>query len=421
LSQRLNPDDAAPPHLLTVAEIRHAQDALMPLLRGAEEDLDRLYAMVEPARCAVLVADRDALVVSHRASDADAVELRQHGSWPGALWSEAIEGNNGIGTAIAEGRPMIVRRDEHFRRRHWAFTCVGMPVFDADATLVANLCLTSQASALDDPALALGLMRAAALSIEQRQFRMRFNSHWIVLCAPPGERHRPGLLAVDRDHQIVGADRYGRAMLRLKGEQIERGIDIWSLFDPAPGLVAKTIDADLSTMLTRQDGAEAWHALITPPRRAFHAWRRDSGEVHARQRWLRSDARVPSRHDRTLSSGLAPSALRRVTDYIENGLDEALPLTDLAAVAGLSKNHFSEAFRRSAGMPPHRWILVRRVERAKTLLLDPGLAVTEVAFAVGFSSSSHLSSAFRRVVGSTPSEFKAAAGAGKTGGRLRRL
>lgn len=410
---RLDPDSGGAPQFLTLDEIRHARDALMPLLRNADEDLDRLHAMVAPARCTIMIADRDAVVLDHRAGEVDAGELRRHGAWSGAIWSEAIEGNNGIGTAIVEERPLIVRRGEHFRRRHKAATCVGVPLFDADAALVANLCLSSQANTLGDAALALGLARAAARSIEQRQFRTLFGTCWIVLCAPPGKHHRPGLLAVDRDHRVAGADRRARAALGLDGERLRQGVGIWSLFDPAPGLVAKTIDTDFATILTRHDGAEAWHALITPPRPASHAWRHHSGdETHVRPRWLRTDALAPSRRDRELSSGLAPRTLRRVTEHIETRLDEALPLAELAAVAGLSQSYFSEAFRQSTGMPPHRWILVRRVELAKRLLLDPGLTITDVAFVVGFSSSSHLASAFRRVVGSTPSQFKAGIAAG---------
>ncbi|MDB5360825.1 MAG: sigma-54-dependent Fis family transcriptional regulator [Rhodospirillales bacterium] len=416
---RLDPDGGGAPQLLTLDEIRHARDALMPLLRNADEDLDRLYAMVEPARCTIMIADRDAVVLDHRAREADAGELRRHGAWSGAIWSEAIEGSNGIGTAIVEERPLIVRRSEHFRRRHKASTCIGVPLFDTDAALVANLCLASQTNTLDGADLALGLAQTTARSIEQRQFRTRFDTCWIVLCAPPGEHHRAGLLAVDRDHRVAGADRRARAALGLDCERLRQGVGIWSLFDPAPGLVAKTIDTDFATILTRHDGAEAWHVLITPPQPASHAWRRHSGgEAHVRPRWLRTDSLAPSRRDRDLSSGLAPRILRRVTEHIETRLYEALPLAELAAVAGLSQSYFSEAFRRSTGMPPHRWILLRRVELAKRLLLDSGLTITEVAFSVGFSSSSHLASAFRRVVGSTPSQFKAAIAAGdKADGR----
>jgi AraC family transcriptional regulator len=77
--------------------------------------------------------------------------------------------------------------------------------------------------------------------------------------------------------------------------------------------------------------------------------------------------------------GLAASQLRRVKDLIESRLDEDLSLADLAAVAGLSIHHFAQAFRVSTRMPPHRYIILRRIDRAMEALLTSRRPIAEIA------------------------------------------
>lgn len=112
--------------------------------------------------------------------------------------------------------------------------------------------------------------------------------------------------------------------------------------------------------------------------------------------------------------GLAPWRLRRATEWLEAHLAEDARLSDLAAAVGLSERHLCTAFRVSTGRPPHRWLLERRVERAKALLAAGAGApsVTQVAMACGFTSSAHFATMFRRATGQTPSAWRQAAGMG---------
>lgn len=108
----------------------------------------------------------------------------------------------------------------------------------------------------------------------------------------------------------------------------------------------------------------------------------------------------------SLKGGLSGRRLRRVLDYIEAHLDDDLSITALAGVAGLSLHYFAEAFRDSTGTPPHRFILMRRIERAKILLLTTAMTITEVALAVGYSSHSHFALKFRELTGAGPRRFR---------------
>ncbi len=111
-------------------------------------------------------------------------------------------------------------------------------------------------------------------------------------------------------------------------------------------------------------------------------------------------------------------------NLIESRLGDELGLAELAALAGLSTHHFGQAFKISTGMPPHRYLIGRRIHRAKELLISGKRSVAEIAAHVGFSSQSHMTLNFRKLVGTTPARYRQemttdAADDG-THGRLRR-
>lgn len=106
---------------------------------------------------------------------------------------------------------------------------------------------------------------------------------------------------------------------------------------------------------------------------------------------------------------LAPRQIRAVQAYVETHLHQPIALADLAATAGLSSFHFLRSFKGSLGSTPARYVLERRMERARYLLKVSNLPVSEIGIGVGFEDVSHFSRAFRRVVGVAPSVFRSAA------------
>lgn len=109
---------------------------------------------------------------------------------------------------------------------------------------------------------------------------------------------------------------------------------------------------------------------------------------------------------RSQRGGLSLRQLERVRGYIDNRLDCDLSLTELAAVADLSPQHFAGAFRRSMNVTPHQYVLRQRVEKAKVMLVTPGASIADLAAALGFASQSHFTDVFRKIVGTTPSRFR---------------
>ena len=100
------------------------------------------------------------------------------------------------------------------------------------------------------------------------------------------------------------------------------------------------------------------------------------------------------------------SRLRRVTDHIQEHLDQDLTLAQLGAIVCMSPFHFARLFQRSTGVPPHQFVVRMRIDRALTLLAAQERSIGEVARAVGFRTPSHFSTVFHRITGTTPRAYR---------------
>jgi AraC family transcriptional regulator len=106
------------------------------------------------------------------------------------------------------------------------------------------------------------------------------------------------------------------------------------------------------------------------------------------------------------SSGLAGWQRQRIRAYVDENLDRTIHVKDLSEIARLSPAHFSRAFKRSFGEPPHAYIVRCRVERAMHLMLTTDHALTEIALACGFTDQAHLSNLFRQHIGGSPATWR---------------
>jgi AraC family transcriptional regulator len=106
------------------------------------------------------------------------------------------------------------------------------------------------------------------------------------------------------------------------------------------------------------------------------------------------------------AKGLDGHRLKQVLTFIEEQLAENLSAQQIAAVAGVSPSHAKTLFRDSVGMPMHQYVIQRRVERAKTMLMEDDKSMAEIAQAVGFSHQSHMARHMRRALGASPKMMK---------------
>jgi len=108
--------------------------------------------------------------------------------------------------------------------------------------------------------------------------------------------------------------------------------------------------------------------------------------------------------------GLDPELLRRLLrakDRMDVASHEEWPIERLARVSHVSEAHFARSFKDAFGLPPHRYLLTRRLERAKALLRDTQLSITDIAFRTGWTSLGTFGRIFRDVTGESPGELRA--------------
>jgi len=128
---------------------------------------------------------------------------------------------------------------------------------------------------------------------------------------------------------------------------------------------------------------------------------------------------APAREASEQTGGLGGRRLRQTLAYIEDHLADAggLSLQKIADEAGISASHLKTAFRRSTGMPVHQYVLARRIERAKDLLMEGRQSILEIALATGFSHQGHLARHMRRSAGLSPKQMQRLFAEGAAAGR----
>src|SRR5271166_1759581 len=234
----LDPANAARSWRLSSPEVAAARERLGRLLHVAQPSVERLFFGVG---CSVMLADRDGVILERRGAPGDDSAFDDAGLWTGAIWSEKIEGTNGIGTCLIEQHAVTIDRDQHFFARNSVLCCTSAPIFDENGELAAALDVSSSrlaprfmelAHAPGFANLVATAVSDAARSIEVENFRLAFPRARIVL-APGGERAGPALLALDRDDLVIGATRAARLALGINAHTLARPTPAADLIDCA--------------------------------------------------------------------------------------------------------------------------------------------------------------------------------------------
>ena len=224
----LDPASFADTDAEDMRNVAQRRERLGRFVNIAQPNLDRLFSLVGKSGCGIVLSDSDGVILDHRYAPSDVTSFESWGLRLGSDWSEAREGTNGIGTCLAEGRPVTIHRNEHFMAKNIAMSCIDAPIFGANGELLAALDVSSarvdQTEAIND--LISAMVLETAHKIEVENFRAAHSLARIIFADAKAQTSEGAvLLAVDSDDIVIGATRDARRVF---------GLSATGYFDPFP-------------------------------------------------------------------------------------------------------------------------------------------------------------------------------------------
>lgn len=204
---------------LTQQELAAIRSQMDPVLIAAQPTIDRLFGVMRDFGACIMLANRDGIPVERRGKPGEDQDFARSGLWTGTRWSEAVAGTNGIGTCLAEGRSVVIHRDQHFLAANIGLSCVSAPIHDAEGRLVAVLDVSTLREDFSEAFISLlgHSVTEAARRIEADLFHASFPKARMLL-VPGVDRGIGALLAVDADELVIGATRAARQHLGLSAD-----------------------------------------------------------------------------------------------------------------------------------------------------------------------------------------------------------
>lgn len=348
ISHKLDPARQGPPQTLTEAEVRHVAEPMEETIRLATPELDDLARVLRDAGYCVNLADVNAtMLFSRLPGEADARMFMDWKIYTGSNFAETFEGTNGLGTCLAEQKPILVHRDEHFRAQWHMFSCAVAPLFDHAGRLAGAVNITSCREDLERAAhqLALAVTMEATRRMEGAIFRGYFRNAWIATV--PGDGGS-GLLAYDDDRRIVGACRSARALLGLTDGLIASGIDLsrYIKFDHSR-------NSDEIVELRRADGRPLGQGHVVPPQ-------------HPKSATLRRDAPVDRFDAMHRLAGRDPGLVKSVKRLRSIG-DHNLPVL-LHGETGVGKDVFARAIHAASNRARNNYVALNCAAMPESLI-----------------------------------------------------
>jgi len=228
---RLDPEKPARPDVLGDHRLEEHRARAADVIECAKLEMTTLYQQLGDRECAVVLVDTDGVILHMVAAPDFAREMGQLGFCPGAVWTEAAVGTNGMGTCLVVREPVAVRQQDHFYGTYTSLTCSAVPIFDPEGALVAVLDVTSRSQLMQQHSLVL--LGMTAQMIENRLLDRRFQD-----ACPVHFHSRPefvytlheGKLVVGDDGGIRAANRSALFQLGFSSVQDIYGKQLDELF-----------------------------------------------------------------------------------------------------------------------------------------------------------------------------------------------
>jgi transcriptional regulator of acetoin/glycerol metabolism len=299
---RLDPARPDAPNIIDTRALADRRDQFAELVRIATAEIDRLYDQISGSGYALLLTDASGIILYEKVDPTLREIFRGAGLVPGADWSEKSRGTNGMGTCLAERKPVTVHRNDHFYTHHIGLTCFGVPIRGPVDDLIAVLdasCIGAH-DTRSTQMHTMALVRLSAHIIEKCLF-LRHHEHNAVLRfhSRPDlvDLFHDGALALAEDGTVIGADHTAAQLLEAKDRYELVGRPIAEIFD-AEGADGVSLDllrsASLSPLRDPRRG-QGYYASLHVGRNTSHQESRHHAESRSTSRPAPEVVQVPAR------------------------------------------------------------------------------------------------------------------------------
>jgi transcriptional regulator of acetoin/glycerol metabolism len=239
----LDPGTCAEPEVVAPVELQARQERLADVQTVAKVEMANLYQQLAGSGYAIMLTDRDGVLLNYFGDPAFTHAASKTGLMPGAVWSERVQGTNGMGTCLVERRPITVHQEEHYLSRNIGLSCAAAPIFDHQGELVGVLDASGESRLAQQHTLALVSM--SVQMIENRVFLHQFRHDFIVRF-----HNRPefvgtlseGAIALSVTGKVLAATRCALFQLGVASPAEIVGRDIADLFNVTfSGLVDSSV------------------------------------------------------------------------------------------------------------------------------------------------------------------------------------
>jgi len=203
----LDPNDPPDPIIMLQGDIRDRQERSRHLLEIARHEMTNLYQQLAGSGHAIILTDREGALLNYIGDPMFTDTAAYVGLQTGAIWSEATQGTNGIGTCLVERKPLVIHKGAHYFTRNANLTCAAAPIFDPHGEVLAILDASSEAELAQKHTMVL--LNMSAQMIENRVFLCAMKHAFIFRCHSQPEfigTLGEGLIAFDPDGRALAAN-----------------------------------------------------------------------------------------------------------------------------------------------------------------------------------------------------------------------
>lgn len=351
---QLDPSSRRAPNVIEHPRLQDHRAPLEHIIASAHWQMNNLHQQLGRDGHVVLLTNARGVVINSVFNDSERAEFQRSGLWLGSVWSEDLEGTNGVGTCLVERQHVTIRRDEHFRGRHLGLTCSASPIFDVNGDLLAviNLSSVREEHNLQQHFQAMALTDLSAKLIESCFFLGHDPQYYVMRFHPEAGfvgQLGEGLLCFDENALIRSVNRAALALLGLGREQ----------------LIGRALTALLETPVEHLMSQSSGQPSLCRPLRLLDG-RQFYGQLRAPVRKAPAQIPAPSKID-DVRVCLEDPRLQRGFDRALRVLERDVPVF-LQGETGTGKEAFAAALHRASSRASQPFVAINCAAIPETLI-----------------------------------------------------